>query len=86
MIGAVFWPTALPHLLGIPMVEFTDRRVDVSLILGYEAELLRQKILEQETPEHRIQILEHYLLHKLHRVSQTLDIVDCAVRAILDQK
>ncbi|WPP51372.1 helix-turn-helix domain-containing protein [Catalinimonas niigatensis] len=86
MLGVVFWPAALPRLFGIPMIEFTEKRVDLSLIIGHEAEILRQQILACEHPLSRIRILEQYLLHKLYQVSPSLDIVDCAVKTILDQR
>lgn len=86
MLGVVFWPAAIPHLFGIPMVEFTEQRIDLSLIIGYEAEILRQQILECESSLSRTRVLEHYLLQKLHQAFPSLDIVDCAVKTILDQK
>lgn len=86
MVGVIFWPAALPHLFGIPMIKFTGQRVDLSLVLGSEADLLREQILEHENSMDRIHILDHFLLKKLHQACPKIDIVDRAVHTILNEK
>jgi len=86
MIGIAFWPAALSHLLGIPMIEFTEQRIDLSLVLGLEADVLRQQLLVCKTHEQRIQMLEHFLAQKLVKAAPTTDLVDCAIQTIFQQK
>ncbi len=86
MVGIVFWPAGLSHLLGTPMIEFTNQRIDLNLVLGKEAAILKSQILESETHHHRIEILEHFLLDKLCKKASAPDIVDSAVSAIVQHK
>ncbi|MDO1448543.1 hypothetical protein Q0590_19860 [Rhodocytophaga aerolata] len=57
MIGVVFWPVGLSYVLQMPMIEFTDQRVDLQLILKEEAASLENCLLECQTTYTRIQVL-----------------------------
>jgi hypothetical protein len=41
LVGIVFKPSALFLLLGIPMYEFNDQRINLTDILGYEAKIVQ---------------------------------------------
>lgn len=86
MIGVVFWPAGLSHLLGIPMLTFTDQRIDLNLILGKEAAQLEQQLLESTTNQQRIMLLEQWLLKKLCTSAHKTDVVDSALGIIIQHK
>jgi AraC-like DNA-binding protein len=83
MLGVVFYPNALPNLLGIPMSDLTDQRVDISLILGNKASILTEQILSAGTHHERIEILEKYLLEIFNSSNISVDIVDYALSIIM---
>ncbi|AHM62725.1 transcriptional regulator, AraC family protein [Flammeovirgaceae bacterium 311] len=86
IVGIVFWPAGLSHLLGTPMSAFTDQRFDLNLVLGKEAALLEHQFLESSTPHQRIAVIEQFLQQKLGRASIKLDVVDHAISAIAKNK
>ena len=86
MVGIVFHPAGLSHLLGIPMVNFTDQRIDLNLVLGKEAARLEHQILESVGHQERFAVLEKFLLNKLSQMSSKVDVVDRALSSILKNK
>jgi AraC-like DNA-binding protein len=86
MLGVVFWPAALSYLLGIPMATFTELRTDLNLVMGKEAALLEHHLLESNCLQHRIAVLERFLLKKIHKVEGVPDVVDNALRTIVQHK
>jgi AraC-like DNA-binding protein len=86
MIGIAFMPLGITRLLGIPMGEFTDQRIDLHLVLGKEASRLKHQLLESTANHQRIAVLEQFLLKKLYRTTSKTDLVDTAVSAILERK
>ena len=86
MIGVAFLPAGLSYLLGIPMIEFTDKRVDLNLVLGAESRVLEQQILDSTTSFQRITVLEKFLLSKLQKSASKIDIIDHALDNILQHK
>ncbi|RDV13190.1 AraC family transcriptional regulator [Pontibacter diazotrophicus] len=86
MVGVAFWPAGLTHLLGIPMIAFTGLRTDLNLVLRREAVQLEHQILESNTNQQRIAVLEQFLLHKLYNANHTLDVVDGALATIIQHK
>ncbi|CAN5506675.1 response regulator transcription factor [soil metagenome] len=83
MVGVVFFPNAIPNLLNIPMSEFTDQRIDISLVLGENSNILTEQIISAETHEGRIEILEQYLLDIFCKSNASIDIVDYALSMIM---
>ena len=86
MIGVVFWPAGLSHIIGIPMSSFTNQRIDLNLVLGKEASIMEHQILESTTKHQRISVLEKFLLRKLCKTAPKTDIIDTAVQTMLQQK
>ena len=86
MIGVAFWPAGLSHLLGVPMIAFTGQRIDLKLVLGNEAAQLEHQVLEGGTSQQRVTVLEKFLLNKLCNRSPAVDVVDCALAAIVQHK
>jgi AraC-like DNA-binding protein len=76
MIGIVFKPSALYTLLGIPMYEFNDERVDLTDIFGNEANLLLQCIQDHPGHVQRIEILEKFLITLIHKSPRSQDRTD----------
>jgi AraC-like DNA-binding protein len=83
MLGVVFFPNALPNLLGIPMSELTDQRVDISLILGNKASILTEQIFSAGSHNERIKILENHLMEIFSKSNLSIDIVDYALSMIM---
>lgn len=86
VIGVVFWPAGLSHLLGMPMIAFTNQRTGLNLVLGKEAAQLEHQILESKTSQQRIMVLEKFLLHKLYLPDHKIDVVDSALGTIIQHK
>lgn len=86
MIGVVFWPAGLSHILSIPMIDFTSQRIDMHLILGKEAALLEYKLADCSTIHERILLLEKFLLLRITQINPECDIVDRAVEVIIQKK
>jgi AraC-like DNA-binding protein len=85
MIGVVVMPAALSHLLNIPMIEFTDHRIDLPLIFGSQAHALTDQINVALTHGERIKIIEQFLIKLLHKRNTQTDIVDYALNSIIRQ-
>lgn len=86
MIGIVFLPAGLSHLLGTPMSAFTEQRYDLNLVLGKEAALLEHQILESNTALQKIAAIEKFLQQKLGKINIKIDVVDHAISAIIEHK
>lgn len=86
MVGVVFWPAGISHLIGMPMSAFTNQRFDLNLVLGKEAAQLEHQIQESSTLHQRIAVLEQFLQQKLCRKSSKLDVVDNALSTIVNCK
>lgn len=86
VLGVVFWPAGLSHLLNVPMIAFTGHRIDLKLVLGNEADQLEQQLLESRANQQRISVLEQFLLHKLSESNHKLDLVDKALGTIVQHK
>jgi AraC-like DNA-binding protein len=86
MIGVVFWPAGLTHVLGTPMIEFTNQRIELNLVLGNRAAMLEYKLAECNTAQERIKTLEKFLLCNVSRTQSERDIVNCAVKTIIHKK
>jgi AraC-like DNA-binding protein len=86
MLGVVFWPAALSHILGTPMIELTGQRIDLNLVLGKEAAMLEHKLTDCSTHYARIHVLENFLLGKICKANPERDVVDHAVEAIHHKK
>ena len=84
MVGVAFFPTALSHLLRMPLSELTDRRVDLEVLLGQEAVELRQKICEAGGMQQRVQLLENFLLKRLHKFDYQPNVLDKVVDHIIE--
>jgi AraC-like DNA-binding protein len=86
MIGIVFWPIGLTYLLNIPMLDFTDQRIDLHLILGQKAGKLEQKVMKSNTHSQRIAVLERFLLNKFSKITINKDTVEQAFNNIWQHK
>jgi AraC-like DNA-binding protein len=86
MVGVVLYPTASAHLFGIPAAYLSEERIDLGLIIGSQADVLRNKIGEAENHAEKIAILERFLLGQLFPRKQKTDLVDRALHLILQHK
>lgn len=86
MIGIAFRPAGLSNVLGVPMIAFTNLRIELKLVLGSEAAQVEQRILESKTSQQRITVLEEFLLKKLYNSSLKIDLEDYALASIVQQK
>ena len=86
MVGIAFCPAGFFKLFGVPMAAFTDQRIDLKVVLGNEAVLLENQILESSTHQQRINTIEQFLRNKLCRTSIRIDVVDNALSTILQRR
>lgn len=86
MVGVAFWPAGMSYLLGIAMPDLTDQRVELELVLGNDASLLEEQILESHSGSQRIAVLDRFFLDKLYASPPTLDLIDKAFSTILHHK
>jgi len=85
-IGVVFWPGAMSCLLKIPTLEFTDKRIDLNLVIGKKFNLLEEQLLESTTKEARIGILDDFLMNFTYDSGNKRDVVDEALNKIVNCK
>ncbi|PPK84753.1 AraC-like DNA-binding protein [Neolewinella xylanilytica] len=86
MIGIAFGPAGLANVLGVPMIAFTNLRIELKLVLGSEADQLENRILESKTSQQRITLLEEFLLKQLCKSRLAIDREDYALASIVQQK
>lgn len=85
-IGVVFLPGAMNRFLKIPALEFTDQRIDLNLVLGSKFKFLEDQIMECDSNEKRIGILDNFFMNSLQGAGNKPDIVDVALSRILHYK
>ncbi len=81
-IGVHFRPGGAVPFLGPPAPELTDRHVDLSALRGDGARGLRERLLDEPTPERRLAVLERILIQRLRRAPTRHPAVAAALRAI----
>lgn len=86
VVGIVFRPTGLFHLLQIPLKEFTDQRIDASLIMDQEILEIWERLGEASSPETRIQLLIPFLEKRLLTRGATWDVIDAIAEEIFVHK
>jgi AraC-like DNA-binding protein len=86
MVGIVFKPASFTTLFEVPMVHFTNIRVDLELVLGNLMEFLQEKIMEAGSNTERINLLENFLMVKLRKSKLKIDNIDQAVELILEKQ
>lgn len=79
MIGARFKPGGVHALLAQPISAFTDRVVSLRELWSGEANGLRGKILTAVSSEQRFQILEDFLISKVHTEATGYERVQAAI-------
>lgn len=83
VIGVIFWPGAMSQILKIPTLEFTDKRIDLKLVLGNKINQLEEQLFEGATKEVRIGILDDFFRKYLEDSENRPDIVNAALKQIL---
>jgi AraC-like DNA-binding protein len=85
MVGIKLKPTAITHLYGLSMHEFTDRVVDISSVLGDHFTSTEEKLLVATSHTERITILNNHFLQLLTTIKIRETAADRAVELILSQ-
>lgn len=80
IVGIRFTPNGLYNLLGIPVAELTDRSIEVT---QFRASFAHDLIDAAHAPNDCIPRLQHVLLNRLHRKSDSRDFVFDAIERIL---
>jgi len=83
IVGVVFRPTGLYHLLRQPMRGLTDRRVDASLVMGPRIMELWKQLGECPDVAHRMALLDQVLQQQLLTLPLAWDAVDGIVDEII---
>lgn len=65
MVAVVFYPDGLSPFIKDPLIEFTGLIVDLELVFGQAIKEIQEKILEANSNENRISLIEHFLLCQL---------------------
>jgi len=87
MAGIIFHGSAFRSLFRIPNPkEFIDDRIDLTVLLGKEADEITERLAEAPSHLRRIQILEAFLLKKMQHSNNELTIADRASARILHQR
>lgn len=86
MVGIVFKPAAMNTLFGLPMYEFTDERIALSDVLGHPLKILTERIIEADSLQQRIEMLEQFLTFQLSKTKAVLDRTDFVVNLIVEQR
>jgi AraC-like DNA-binding protein len=86
MVGIVFKPAGVSSLLGLPMYEFTNERINLVDILGRSVQSLHEQIAEASSPVERIRLLEQFLNQQLLKKGSTFDRTDYVANLIVERK
>ena len=78
----VLKPCALYRMLRIPLDELVDQYFDATLIFGSEIKNLTEELLNTESSDERNQIIQDYLLSKIHTLKPILSI-DVAMQKLI---
>jgi AraC-like DNA-binding protein len=81
-IGIHFKPAGFFRLFGIPSRHFTDGKTDLEIILGKEAHLLTEQIMEAKGLNQRVALLDQFLLKKAAGASLKLTSTEYAIGLI----
>jgi AraC-like DNA-binding protein len=86
MIGIVFRPAAINTLFGIQMYELNDERLDLRDVLGKEIVPVQDRIIEAQSHQERVEIIERFLLFKVLNCKNPVNQTDFAANLIVDHK
>lgn len=67
-LGIRFLPGGAHAFLDLPMDEVTNRVIPLDLLIGAEAGVLRERLLEVDDDENRVRVAEAWLLERRHGV------------------
>ena len=70
------------RFLNISMSEITNSLFSFTDIYGKEGKRLQQKMVDHEKPEHKIQIIQEFLLNRLTQENRNNQIIDYSVNLI----
>ncbi len=70
-IGAVFKPGAIPSLFNIPADEFLDQAISLTDIVDSDIEGFRERLIEAKSPDHKVCLLQSFLLQQLNKTNQS---------------
>lgn len=79
VIGVHFKPGGAFPFFKMPAGELHNLHVSLEDLWGHEAGLLRERLLEAQTPENKFQVLEECLLEQACRPLERHRAVDCAL-------
>jgi AraC-like DNA-binding protein len=79
VIGVHFKPGGAFPFLKMPAIELHNLHVSLEDLWGQDAELLRERLLEAQTPERKIHVLEQCLLEQAFKPLEHHCAVDCAL-------
>jgi len=82
IVGIKVKPTALTHLFGLSMHQFTDRVVDVSSVPALSRLLIQKQLLAAADHDERVILLNDHLKKLLSEKNYTQDAVDHAIELI----
>ncbi len=85
-IGVRFLPGGAFPFLGLPVGELQDVSVEPAVLWGPRARTLREKLLHTPAPQARFDILERFLLERLHEARDRHPAVQYAIQAIGDSE
>jgi len=66
-VAARFYPWGAHHFIGVPVREFADRTIPAREVWGAGAAELEQRIASSRDRQHRIEIMQAFLVRKLER-------------------
>ena len=79
LIGIKFKQGGAYHFLKLPMMEFSDKIINLHDVLNGESERLREMLVEAKSEEQIRILLNQYFLKKVDIKSKSSDIVDYAI-------
>ena len=83
LLAVRFHPSGIFPFLQMPLHEITDRSVDLTEFHREFVDGFVERLSEQPTDVHRVKLLEHALLAKLHEKRKADPISDFSVRCLL---
>jgi AraC-like DNA-binding protein len=85
MFGIVFYPAVFASLFRVSVNDTVDQRIALDDILGLEGKQLAQHMLDADSTEARVQIIERFLFQKLWLSKLHINKAEKAARIIEDR-
>ena len=84
MFRVHFHPGALYRLLGVPLLEFTDKYFDATLVINQEVQKVNERLADCKDYGDMVSIVENYLIAKIKKGKKEICLLDLVAAQLFD--